>query len=144
MKTSPAGVAELMQREGLRLVAYRDTVGVPTVGTGHTGRTSPPKVTMGMRITKAQALAFLASDLAPVEAAVNAVARKSKVPFTQAMFDACASLAFNIGEHGFTGSTIAHKLAAGDKAGAADAFLMWRKPKELLGRRRAERKQFLG
>src|SRR3954470_21223860 len=104
MKTSPAGVAAIMQREGLRLVAYKDTVGTPTVGVGHTGRTSPPKVAMGQRITKAQALAYLAADLAPVEAAVNGAVRKAKtVLVTQNMFDAMVSLAFNIGAHGFVG-----------------------------------------
>ena len=36
-----------------------------------------------------------------------------------------------------------HRLAAGDRAGAADAFLMWNRPPELAGRRRAERAQFL-
>ncbi len=143
MKTSPQGLAALMQREGIRLVAYKDSVGVPTIGVGHTGRTAPPKVKMGQRITKAQVAEYLAADLAPVEAAVNAVARKSKVTVTQPMFDAMVSLAFNIGAPGFTGSSVAHKLAIGDKAGAANAFLMWRRPAVLLTRRRSERKQFL-
>lgn len=143
MKTSEFGVAAIMQREGLRLVAYKDTVGVWTIGVGHTGRTSPPAVSPKMRITKDKALAFLAADLAPVEAAVNAVVKKSKVRITQTMYDAMVSLAFNIGIHGFIGSTVAHRLSLGDRLGAADAFLMWKKPKELLARRRSERKQFL-
>lgn len=140
MQTSPAGRAAIMQREGLRLVAYKDSVGVWTIGVGHTGRASPPLVTAGMRITKAQADAFLAADLAPMEAAVNG---SIKVPMTQNMFDACMSLAFNIGAHGFIGSTVVHKLNAGDKKGAADAFLMWSKPVVLKQRRAGERKQFL-
>jgi GH24 family phage-related lysozyme (muramidase) len=35
--------------------------------------------------------------------------------------DACVSLAFNIGGHGFTGSTVVQKINTGDMAGAADA-----------------------
>ncbi len=35
---SPAGRAALMRREGCRLAAYLDSVGVPTIGIGHTGR----------------------------------------------------------------------------------------------------------
>lgn len=140
MKVSTPGRAAIAQREGQKLVAYRDSVGVPTIGVGHTGRMSPPPVRMGMKITAAQSDAFLATDLAPVEAAINS-AVKAKV--TQNQFDAMASLAFNIGVHGFVGSTVVHKLNAGDVQGAADAFLMWKKPPELLARRRAERKQFL-
>lgn len=137
---SPAGRAAIRQREGCRLTAYRDSVGVLTIGVGHTGRMSAPKVFAGMKITSAQADAFLAADLAPVDAAIAAAV---KVPLTQNQYDACASLAFNIGTGGFIGSTVVHKLNAGDMHGAAEAFLMWNKPAVLKSRREAERAQFL-
>ena len=139
MKTSAAGRAALTQREGLRLTAYRDTKGIPTIGVGHVNAT-PPVAVMGMTISRAQADALLAADLAPMEAVVNAAAPRG---MPQNAFDACVSLAFNIGAHGFAGSTVARKIASGDMAGAADAFLLWSKPPELMGRRRAERAQFL-
>lgn len=138
--TSPEGRAALLRREGCRLEAYRDSVGVPTIGVGHTGRASPPPVAMGMTITRAEAEAIFARDLAPFEAAV---ARAVACPLTQNQFDACVSLAFNIGERGFAGSTVVHRLDAGDWTGASDAFLMWNHPPELATRRRAERAQFL-
>lgn len=138
--TSPAGCVAIRQREGCRTVAYRDSVGVPTIGTGHTGRAAPPPVHMGMRITQAQADAFLAADLRPTEAAINAAVTR---PTGVNQFDAFASLAFNIGGHGFATSSVVRRFNAGDIAGAANAFLMWCKPKELLGRRKAERLQFL-
>lgn len=53
------------------------------------------------------------------------------------------SLAFNIGATGFAGSTVARRARAGDRMGAADAFLMWRRPAVLLPRRRRERAVFL-
>lgn len=138
--TSEPGRATLIQREGCRLTAYQDSVGVWTIGIGHTGRATLPRVFPGMSITQAEAEAMLATDLQPFEAAVNkAVAR----PVTQNQFDAMVSLAFNIGSGGFTGSTVVHKLNAGDPAGAADAFLMWMRPPELKQRRIAERRQFL-
>ncbi len=137
---SPQGRAALMAREGCRLVAYRDSVGVPTIGVGHTGRAGPPPVTLGMRITRDEADRIFAADLEPFEAAV---ADAAPATLTQNQFDACVSLAFNIGVHGFTGSTVVHKLAAGDHTGAADAFLMWAHPPELAARRRSERAQFL-
>lgn len=137
---SPAGRAALMAREGCRLTAYRDSVGVPTIGVGHTGRASPPPVAMGMTITQAEADRIFAEDLAPFEAAV---ARSVPTRLTQNQFDACVSLAFNIGARGFVGSSVAHRLAEGDGVGAAEAFLLWAHPPELASRRRAERAQFL-
>ena len=137
---SSAGRAALMAREGCRLTAYRDDVGVPTIGVGHTGRAGPPPVTMGMTITQQEAEAIFAADLAPFEASV---ADAVSAPLTRNQFDALVSLAFNIGIHGFAESTVVHRLAASDFTGAADAFLMWVHPPELASRRRAERAQFL-
>jgi lysozyme len=140
MTTSAAGRGALMTREGCKLTAYRDSAGVLTIGTGHTGRASPPAVTAGMTITQAQADAMFEADLKPFEAAVN---KSINRPMTQNQFDACVSLAFNIGATGFEGSTVVRKFNLGDVVGAAGAFLMWETPAELRGRREAERAQFL-
>lgn len=139
MKTSAAGIAAIRQREGCRLTAYRDSVGVLTIGVGHTGRASRPLVYSDMKITQEHADAILVDDLAPFEAAVNTAG-----PMTQNQFDALVSLAFNIGAPAFMGSTVRRLMAAGDTAGAADAILKWDKPAVLKGRREAERAQFLG
>ncbi len=140
MKVSAPGRALIEQREGKKLRAYRDSVGVLTIGVGHTGRMAGPPVTAGMTITEAECDAFLAADLAPVEAVLGA---KVKVPVSQNETDAMASLGFNIGTGGLAKSTMVKRLNLGDVPGAADAFLMWAKPAELIGRRRAERLQFL-
>ncbi len=140
MTSSALGRATLTQREGCVLTAYQDSVGVWTVGVGHTGRATPPKVVPGMTITKAEADALLAADLLPFEAAVNRAITRA---MAQNQFDAMVSLAFNIGASGFLGSTVVHRFNAGDLSGAADAFLMWTKPPELKSRRIAERSQFL-
>ena len=139
MRVSPAGRAAIRQREGCRLTAYRDSRGIPTIGVGHVDMT-PPVTTMGMRITLAQADAYLAADLAPVEAAI---ASAVKVPLSQNQCDALASLAFNIGVGGFKRSTVVARLNREDYAGTADAFMLWAKPAVLIGRRRAEKAQFL-
>lgn len=140
MRTDAAGRATITQREGVRLTAYPDSRGIATIGVGHVDAT-PPKTVMGMTITRAQADAYLSADLAPMEAAVNAAIGKRTV--SQNAFNACVSLAFNIGAHAFAGSTVARKLAGGDMAGAADAFMLWVKPPELRARREAEQAQFL-
>lgn len=143
MQTSARGRALIAQREGVRLKAYTDSVGVWTIGVGHTSVAGPPHVSPGMTITAAEVQDILASDLAKFEAAINAAV---KMLLADHEFDALSSLAFNIGDGEFTGSTVVRKLNAGDRHGAADAFLMWKnaggKP-ILLKRRQSERLQFL-
>lgn len=138
MKTSPQGREAITQREGLRLKAYRDSRGIATIGVGHAF--GPPVVRMGQVITRERADAILSGDLGRFEAAVTGAV---KVALTQNQFDACVSLAFNIGERGFAGSTVVHRLNQKDYKGAADAFLMWERPPELKSRRESERLQFL-
>ena len=140
MKTSPAGLYAIRQREGCVLHSYRDSVGVWTIGVGHTGRMSPPLVQPGMVIDTITADQFLAGDLGPVEDAINTCVN---VALTQNEFDALASITFNIGVGGFRGSSILRHLNQRNYRLAADDFLLWNRPAVLLNRRRAERAQFL-
>jgi lysozyme len=140
MTTSAAGRQAIALREGVRLSAYKDTRGILTIGVGHTSAAGPPPVTAGMKITMDQCDTILAHDLGDCEAAVN---RAVHTPISQNAFDACVSLAFNIGAPGFIGSSVVRQINAGNMAEAADDFLMWDRPPELLGRRKGERAQFL-
>jgi lysozyme len=132
---SEVGLAALKSREGVRLTAYRDSVGVPTIGWGHT-----LGVKMGDTITTAQAEEFLRKDIdthaAPILAAI-------KVPVEDHERDALVSIAFNIGVGAFKGSTFLSRLNKGDHAGCAEAIMWWKSPSEILSRRTAERDQFL-
>lgn len=94
MKTSDTGRRFIEQWEGLLLRAYRDSGGVWTIGYGHTSAAGLPRVRPGMTITKEQADAILASDLASVEADVN---HHVTVTLTQNQFDALISFNFNTG-----------------------------------------------
>lgn len=140
MQISADGVDQIMAREGVRLMAYPDSRGIPTIGVGHDGSTGAPRPVWGMQITRDECAAILTSDLAQFVACVN---RTIKVETSQEEFDAMVSLAFNIGIHGFAGSSVARRLNAGDANGTADAFLLWETPPELAGRRISERMQFL-
>ena len=147
MKTSERGRAFIAAREGLRLTAYPDpaTGGAPwTIGVGHTSAAGPPAVSPGLRISRKTALAILARDLARFEEAVSAAIR---VPLAAHEFDALVSLAFNIGPGRFAGSTLARRLNAGDRPGAAAAFGDWTRAAGrvlpgLVLRRQAERRLF--
>lgn len=136
MKTSKEGLEAIVQREGLRLAAYLDTKGIPTIGVGHTG----PEVKLGLVWTKDQVLDALAKDVATAEAIIN---KKVTVPINQNQFDALVSFTFNVGTGAFSGSTVLKRLEAGDYLGAALAMLQWEKPIVLVGRRESEYNQFI-
>lgn len=136
----------IKEHEGLRLVAYLDSVGVWTIGYGDTG----PDVVKGLTITKEEAEKRLRKRLVEFEGYINTYV---KVPLKQHQFDALVSLVYNIGPANFKTSTLLKKLNAEDYIGAADQFLVWNKGrvdgklvviKGLANRRAKERKQFLG
>lgn len=136
MEISAAGIKAIEQREGERLKEYPDSRGIPTIGVGHTGK----DVFVGEVWTQAQVDTALNLDLSWAEAAVN---DSVKVQMTQNEFDACVSVCFNIGAHGFKGSSIVKQLNAGNIAEAAKDFMMWDKPAVLVRRREGEVAQFL-
>lgn len=140
MRMSADGRQKLALREGKRLKAYKDSVGVWTIGVGHTSAAGPPAVTPDLVITDAQCDEIFARDLGKYEAAVNGAITR---PVSQTSFDALVSLCFNIGPGGFAKSTVVKRINAGDLRGAAEAILMWNKPPEIMGRRRSEYQQFL-
>jgi len=127
--------------EGLRLIAYQDSVGVWTIGYGHTG----PDVQHGLTITEDQAIELLKNDIATAAAAVNKLVT---VQLKQHQFDALVDFVFNLGSARLKSSRLLRKLNAGDVAGAAEQFLVWVRAGDqvlpgLVTRRKAERAMFL-
>jgi len=142
MNISKVGLDLITSIEQLRLTAYRDAVGVWTIGYGHTRW-----AVEGMQISAAKALEFLASDVAEAEAAVN---RLVKVPLEQHQFDALVSFVFNVGVGAFKSSTLLRLInGRAESMATAAEFLRWvyAKGKKLAGletRRRKERLLYLG
>jgi lysozyme len=137
--TNETGLALIKASEGLRLKAYNNG-GQWLIGYGHAAG-----VTEGMTITAAQADAFLRDDVQMCE---HSVAGAVTVPVTRNEFSAMVSFCFNVGNGNLIKSSIVSRLNAGDRQGAADAFLLWVKAggKEvpiLVDRRKAERALFL-
>lgn len=144
MKTSADGRKRISQREGVRLQRYRDSVGIWTIGVGHTAMAGPPDPAKVATITAAQCDEILSRDLAKFEAGVSAAIKR---PMTQKKFDAFVSLAFNIGVAAFANSSVARRFNAGDVAGASAAFMLWTKAggrtvQGLVTRRHSEMAQF--
>ncbi|WP_158784374.1 lysozyme [Pantoea sp. BAV 3049] len=144
MKISDNGIQFIKQEEGERLSAYLDSVGIPTIGVGHTGYVDGMPIARNTEITTAKSTQLLLQDLATAE---QAITKNVTVTLTQNQYDALCSLIFNIGAGSFASSTVKKKLNTGDYAGAADAFLMWKRagnnPDILLPRRQRERELFL-
>ena len=66
MEISQTGIDFIKKFEVLKLYAYRDSVGVPTIGYGHT-----KGVYMGMAITQKQAEDLFMEDVTPIEKTLN-------------------------------------------------------------------------
>jgi len=132
--------------EGFRANAYKDPVGIWTIGYGTTAMAQvgiEPKA--GMVITEAQALAYLDAAIVKFEHNVTKVLKR---PANENEYGAMVSLAYNIGPSAFAKSSVLRKFNEGDNVGAADAFLLWNKAggKVMAGltrRRKAERDFFL-
>lgn len=137
---SPHGRALLEQREGNILHAYQDTVGVWTIGYGHTHFDGAPIPVAGMKLTQQQADDMLTKDLTRYENIVN---NNIKVPLKQNQFDALVSICYNVESALAPRSSIVRAINANDMKTAADAIMLYNKPPEIVGRRRTEQKQFM-
>lgn len=139
MQTSLIGRNVLIAREGLKTVAYRDSVGVWTIGVGHTSAAGAPKVTPGLKITVKEAEQIFARDLVQYERAVESTIRRVMLPNE---FDAFVSICYNIGTGAFKKSTFAKKYNAGASPEEIVRYIMqWTKPAEITSRRQAEADQ---
>jgi len=139
MNISSNGIAFLKKEEGLRLKAYKDQVGVWTIGYGNTYYENGVKVKEGEAITEARAEQLLRNKLKEFESAVN---KTITVEVNQNKFDAMVSLCYNIGTGGFSKSTLAKRVNNNPyDATIREAFESWKfaggKP-ILLNRRKRE------
>lgn len=117
MQYSKQGAALTEQFESCRLEAYQDSVGVWTIGWGHTAG-----VEEGMTCTQAQADQWLFDDVA---FAVDAVNRLVRIALTQEEFDALVDFVFNLGAGNFEHSTLLADLNANNIQDAIGEFDKW-------------------
>lgn len=132
-----AAVALVGAWEGVRTVAYRDIVGVPTVCFGETRG-----VKMGDRYTMDECRAMLGDALVEFETGMRAcLTNPDAIP--EKSYVAFLSLSYNIGTRAFCGSTVARRANAGDIKGACEAIPAWNRAggrvvKGLVNRRAEE------
>ena len=118
MAAIPIASAFIAAHEGCRLDAYQDSVGIWTIGYGHTGN----DVRAGIVWVQAQADAQLAADLATVASHVANIAKRS---LTDQQTAALLSFAFNLGVGALSTSTLLSLVNAGQFLAAAHEFPKW-------------------
>lgn len=132
--------------EGFRAKAYKDPVGIWTIGYGTTAMAGVGIVpAAGMVITEAQAEGYLMAAVNKFGAEIEPLLKRLA---TENQFGAMVSLAYNIGPAGFKRSSVLRRFNEGDDRLAGAAFLMWNKAggrvlAGLVRRREAERVLFM-
>lgn len=146
MNVTRSAVNLVKEFEGFRAKAYRDPVGIWTIGYGTTAAAGvgiEPQA--GMTITEAEAEEYLHAALDKFAAQI---APSITAPINDNQFGAFVSLAYNIGPGAFKKSSALRLFNEGQVKKAADAILLWNKAggkvlKGLTRRREAERALFL-
>lgn len=144
MHMTDRGLLALARHEGIVPGPYTDVKHVWTFGIGHTAAAGPPDPAAMPRGMPAdldagtrEAFRVFRADLARYEADVL---RAVKVPLKPHEFDALVSFHYNTG--GIAKAALTRHLNAGNRVAAANAFLNWRRPAEIIPRRDAERDLF--
>ena len=141
MHTSEEGIALLKHYEGCELNAYQDSVGVWTIGYGHT-----KGVERGMKISQEEAESMLQQELEhEYEDYISDIDQE----LTQCQFDALVCWVYNLGPTNLRSSTMLKEIIAGNMDLVPFQMKRWDKAggKVLLGltrRRNAEALLFKG
>lgn len=130
-------IACIAPAEGLRRVAYRDPIGIPTICFGETRG-----VKLGDKATTEQCKAMLADRV--TKDFIPGVEKCITRPMPDSRKASFVSLAYNVGVETFCKSSVARKYNAGDDQGACDAMLLYVKARGitlpgLVKRREQER-----
>ncbi|CAN5210137.1 hypothetical protein BH10PSE7_BH10PSE7_03780 [soil metagenome] len=146
MKMTAEGLGLIKRFEGFRAEAYRDPVGVWTVGYGHTPAAGAPDVHPGLIVSRGEADKILARDVA---AFAQGVERLVKVQLSDAQFSALVSFAYNIGLANFARSSVLKAVNRQDFDAIPRALALWVKAggkvlPGLVKRRAAEAQLFVG
>lgn len=108
MTTSQNGINTIKRFEKLELKAYKDSVGIWTIGYGTISYPDNKPVKEGHVVTPQRAEDLLKYEVKKKEISVVNALMNTKV--TQNQFDALVSLCYNIGSEGLKNSTLIKKI----------------------------------
>lgn len=140
MSTSLEGMIEIASHEGICLTKYKDSVGVWTIAIGAT-RTEIPDIARwpaDKKLSIEECFELFKKSLVKYEKAVR---RGLKVDVPQHAFDALVSWCYNVGTGWVKKATVIKLINKGvpvsDKR-IYNALMMYKKPPEIIGRRKKE------
>ena len=141
MNISQEGISLIKKFEGCELKAYQDSVGVWTIGFGHT-----KGVKEGDEITQDMAETMLEEEMPEYEGYINNMV---SAPLKQCQYDALCAWVYNLGPTNLKESTLLKLLNAGDYHLIPSQIKRWNKAggetlKGLIRRREAEALLFEG
>ncbi len=146
MKLNQAGLNLIKKYEGFRSHAYRDAVGVWTIGYGHTSMAGAPFVSPKLKISRQQGEKILARD---AEKFARKIRPLITVDLSDNQFSALVSFAYNVGVGGFRKSSVLQRVNARRFDAVPHRLSLWVKAggrtlKGLVRRRAAEGELFVG
>jgi lysozyme len=124
MKMTDEGLALIKEFEGFRTQAYRDPVGVWTIGYGHTAMAGEPVVKSGLVVSEAEASAILRRDVEMFSRGVRKALTRS---VSDQQFSALVSFAYNVGLGALAGSSVLRAVNAGDFEAVPRRLALWTK-----------------
>lgn len=124
MEMTNEGLALIKQFEGFRSAAYRDAVGVWTIGYGHTSMAGKPAVTPSLKISRDEASEILRKD---IEMFSKGVSGELRVSVSDAQFSALVSFAYNVGLGNFRTSSVLAAVNRRDFAMVPRRLSLWNK-----------------
>ena len=122
---SIGGIAYTQSKEGTVLVPYKDSVGVPTIGTGTTVYPNGQKVKMtDPKITQKQATEYLKFHINKDAKIFNKTLLG--VPLSQAEYDLYMDFTYQFGTGAWSSSSMLRNLKQGKYKQACDSLLKWK------------------
>lgn len=140
---SQNGIALIKKFEGFRATAYKDVVGIWTIGHGHVIKDNEQYL-LTATLSEAEATELLLQDLEYFVNTINNTCQEFHIDLTQNQFDALCSFTFNTG---CFNQAMKDRFQHKDIAGIGKALTLYDKAgsnvvEGLLERRKAEQELF--
>jgi GH24 family phage-related lysozyme (muramidase) len=146
MQVNAAGIALIKLYEGFRARAYQDSVGVWTIGFGHTSAAGLPYVKPDLQITRTEAERILSNDIGQFSVGIRHLV--AGVDLNDNQFSALVSFAYNVGLGNFRKSSVYRAVMSGDFMAVPRRLALWikaggRSLNGLIKRRDSEARLFM-
>lgn len=124
MAVNKATLDLIKEFEGWEAAAYRDPIGIWTIGYGHTAMAGPPVPKAGMKISRAEGEKILRRDMQQYEKAVDDAV---KLTLNANQRGALVSFCYNVGPANFRKSSVLKRVNANRLNEVPGRLMLWNK-----------------